>query len=103
MLNLFFHCWLRITTISQSICRRNTSGIRPTIFGHINEGQKGMIDKVFSKLGKPLAECYVQSYPGELDIFKLLLELSAVAWVLGAMGMSAFNLFSIWRQRGKDD
>ena len=89
MLNLFFHCWLRITTISQSICRRNTSGIRPTIFGHINEGQKGMIDKVFSKLGKPLAECYVQSYPGELDIFKLLLELSAVAWALGAIGMSA--------------
>ena len=51
----------------------------------------------------PLAECYVEGYPEELDIFKLLLELSAVAWVLGAIGMSAFNLFSIWRKRGKDD
>ena len=51
----------------------------------------------------PLAECYVEGYPEELDIFKLLLELSAVAWVLGAMGMSAFNLFSIWRKQGIDD
>ena len=51
----------------------------------------------------PLAECYVEGYPEELDIFKLLLELSAVAWVVGAMGMSAFKLFSIWRKRGKDD
>ena len=51
----------------------------------------------------PLAECYVEGYPEELDIFKLSLELSAVAWVVGAMGMSAFNLFSIWRKRGKDD
>ena len=51
----------------------------------------------------PLAECYVEGYPEELDIFKLLLELSAVAWVLGAIGMSALNLFSIWRKRGKDD
>ena len=50
-----------------------------------------MIDKVLRKLGKPLAECYVQSYPGELDIFKLLLELSAVAWALGGIGMSALQ------------
>jgi len=48
-----------------------------------------MMGMVFSKFGKPLAECYVQSYPGELDIFKLLLKLSAVAWVLGAIGMGA--------------
>jgi len=51
----------------------------------------------------PLAECYVEGYPEELDIFKLLLEFVVVAWVLGAVGMSAFNLFSIWQKRGKDD
>ena len=51
----------------------------------------------------PLAECYVESYPEELDIFKLSLELSATAWVLGAVSMSAFNLFSIWRKRGRHD
>ena len=51
----------------------------------------------------PLAECYVEGYPEELDIFKLLLELSAVLWVLGAVGMSAFNLFSIRYRRGEDD
>ena len=51
----------------------------------------------------PLAECYVEGYPEELDIFWFLLELSAVAWVLGTTGMSVFNLFSIWRERGKDD
>ena len=41
----------------------------------------------------PLAECYVEGYPEELDIFKLLLETSLVAWVLGAVGVSAYNLF----------
>ena len=41
----------------------------------------------------PLAECYVEGYPEELNIFKLLLELSVVAWVLGAVGVSAYNLF----------
>ena len=51
----------------------------------------------------PLAECYVGGYPAELDIFKLLLELSVVFWVLGAVGMTAFNLFSTWYKRGKDD
>ena len=42
----------------------------------------------------PLAECYVEGYPEELDIFKLLLELSVVAWALGAVGVSAYNLGS---------
>ncbi len=51
----------------------------------------------------PLAECYVEGYPEGLDIFKLLLELSVVVWVLGAAGMTAFNLFSIWHKRGKDE
>ena len=51
----------------------------------------------------PLAECYVEGYPEGLDIFKLLLELVVLAWVLGAVGMTAFNLFSIWHKRGKDD
>ena len=51
----------------------------------------------------PLAECYVEGYPEGLDIFKVLLELSVVAWVLGAVGISAFNFFSIWRKRGDDD
>ena len=51
----------------------------------------------------PLAECYVEGYPEELDIFWFLLELSAVAWVLGTAGMSVFNLFAIWRKRGRDD
>ena len=51
----------------------------------------------------PLAECYVEGYPEELDIFKLLLELGVLAWVLGAVGMTAFNLFSIWHKRAKDD
>jgi hypothetical protein len=51
----------------------------------------------------PLAECYVEGYPEELDIFKLLLDLSVVAWVLGAVGVSAVNFFSIWRKRGKED
>ena len=51
----------------------------------------------------PLAECYVDGYPEELDIFKFLLELFVVTWVLGAVVMSAFNLFSIWRKRGTDD
>ena len=51
----------------------------------------------------PLAECYVEGYPAALDIFKLLLETSVVAWVLGAVGVSAFNFFSIWRKRGDDD
>ena len=41
----------------------------------------------------PLAECYVEGYPEELDIFKLLLELVVLAWVLGAVGVSAYNLF----------
>ena len=41
----------------------------------------------------PLAECYVEGYPEALDIFTLLLELSVVAWVLGAVGVSAYNLF----------
>ena len=51
----------------------------------------------------PLTECYVEGYPEELDIFKLLLELSVIVWVLGAVGISAFNFFSIWRRRGKHD
>ena len=51
----------------------------------------------------PLAECYVEGYPEELDIFKLLLELSVVVWEFRAVGMTAFNLFSIWHKRGKDD
>ena len=41
----------------------------------------------------PLAECYVEGYPVELDIFKLLLELSVIVWVLGALVVSAYNLF----------
>ena len=41
----------------------------------------------------PLAECYVEGYPEELDIFKLLLELSGVAWLLGAVGVIGYNLF----------
>ena len=51
----------------------------------------------------PLAECYVEGYPEELDIFWFLLELSVVAWIVGAVGVSAFNLLSIWRKRGKDE
>ena len=51
----------------------------------------------------PLEECYVDVYPQALDIFWFLLELSAVAWVLGTAGMSVFNLFAIWRKRGRDD
>ena len=51
----------------------------------------------------PLAECYVDGYPEELDIFKFLLELFVVTWVLGAVVMSVSNLFSIWRKRGTDD
>ena len=41
----------------------------------------------------PLAECYVEGYPEELDIFKLSLELVVLAWVLGAVVMSVYNLF----------
>ena len=51
----------------------------------------------------PLSECYVEGYPEELDIFWFLLELSVVAWIVGAVGVSAFNLVSIWRKRGKDE
>ena len=51
----------------------------------------------------PLSECYVEGYPEELDIFWFLLELSVVAWIVGAVGVSAFNLLSIWRKRGKDE
>ena len=51
----------------------------------------------------PLAECYVEGYPEELDIFWLLLELSVVAWILGAVGVSTVNFLSIWRKRGKDE
>lgn len=51
----------------------------------------------------PLAECYVDGYPEELDIFKWLLESSVIAWSLGAVVISTFNVFSIWRKRGVDD
>ena len=51
----------------------------------------------------PLSECYVEGYPEELDIFWFLLELSVVAWIVGAVGVSAVNLVSIWRKRGKDE
>ena len=51
----------------------------------------------------PLAECYVEGYPEELDIFWFLLELSVVAWIGGAVGVSAVNLLSIWRKRDKDE
>ncbi|MDA9721960.1 hypothetical protein N9U55_01615 [Luminiphilus sp.] len=40
----------------------------------------------------PLAECYVDGYPEELDIFWFFLELAAVAWVLCALAMSLYNL-----------
>ena len=51
----------------------------------------------------PLAKCYVEGYPEELDIFWFLLELSVVAWILGAVGVSTVNLLSIWRKRGEDE
>ena len=51
----------------------------------------------------PLSECYVEGYPEELDIFWFLLELSVVAWIVGAVGVSAVNLLSIWRKRDKDE
>ena len=51
----------------------------------------------------PLSECYVEGYPEELDIFWFLLELSVVAWIVGAVGVSAVNLVSIWRKRGNDE
>ncbi len=51
----------------------------------------------------PLAECYVEGYPEELDVFWFLLELSVVAWIVGAVGVSAVNLLSIWHKRGKDE
>jgi hypothetical protein len=51
----------------------------------------------------PLAECYVDGYPEELDIFKLLLELVVLAWVLGAVVMSVFNVISIWWKIGSND
>ena len=51
----------------------------------------------------PLAECYVEGYSEELDIFWFLLELSVVAWIVGAVGVSAVNLSPIWRKRGKDE
>ena len=51
----------------------------------------------------PLAECYFEGYPEELDIFWFLLELSVVAWILGAVGVSTVNFLSIWRKRGKDE
>ena len=51
----------------------------------------------------PLTECYVEGYPEELDIFWFLLELSMLAWVVGAVGMSTVNFLSIWRKRGKDE
>jgi hypothetical protein len=51
----------------------------------------------------PLAECYVDGYPEELDIFKLLLELAVLAWVLGAVVMSIFNVISIWWKIGRYD
>ena len=43
----------------------------------------------------PLAECYVEGYPEELDIFWFLLELSVVGWILGAVGVSTVNFLSI--------
>ena len=51
----------------------------------------------------PLAECYVDGYPAELDIFKVLLEFVLIAWVVGATVVSTFNLLSIWWKQGKDD
>ena len=51
----------------------------------------------------PLAECYVEGYPEVLDIFWFLLELSLVAWILGAVGVSTVNFLSIWRKRGEDE
>lgn len=51
----------------------------------------------------PLAECYVEGYPEELDIFKLLLELAVLAWILGAVAMSVFNVISIWWKIGSND
>jgi hypothetical protein len=51
----------------------------------------------------PLAECYVDGYPEELDIFKLLLELVVLAWILGAVAMSLFNVISIWWKIGSND
>ena len=51
----------------------------------------------------PLAECYVDGYPEELDIFKLSLELVVLAWILGAVAMSVFNVISIWWKIGSND
>ena len=51
----------------------------------------------------PLAECYVEGYPEELDIFKLLLELVVIVWMLGALVISVFNVISIWWKIGSND
>ena len=51
----------------------------------------------------PLEECYVDGYPKELHIFKLLLELLVVVWVLGAIVMSVFKVVSIWWKVDRDD
>ena len=51
----------------------------------------------------PLAECYVDGYPEELDTFKFLLELVVIAWMLGAIAMTVFNIISKWRKIGRND
>ena len=51
----------------------------------------------------PLDECYVDGYPEELDIFKLLLELVVIVWMLGALVISVFNVISIWWKIGSND
>ena len=53
------------------------------------------IGRIQSHVGcpMPLAECYVEGYPEKLNIFKLLLEFSVMAWVLGAVVVSDYYLF----------
>ena len=50
-----------------------------------------------------IGDCYFEGYPEELYIFKLLLELLVVAWVLGAIVMSVFNVISLWWKSSRDE
>jgi len=43
----------------------------------------------------PLDECYVDGYPPELDVFKAMVEVTTILWVLCSVAASVYNLAKI--------
>jgi hypothetical protein len=43
----------------------------------------------------PLDECYVDGYPPELDVFKTMVEVTIIFWVLYSVAASVYNLAKI--------